>query len=349
MAGNSRSRHGHQPAVGDVIMQAAEDTVGGKYEAIKPLARPVRDFARYLPFLVRAQWGSTDWQPHEPPVFVIGCGRSGTTLLGRLLGLHPRVHYLFEPRERWAVVCRSTDVALAFSRTGAKAFMGASFATPAARVRFSRVMAPPPGRVLVEKSPTNALRIPFLDALAPDSRFVHIVRDGDDVVRSIARKAARTRRVFGRGQVNDWWGSNDSKWKLLSQQGAEAGHYADEVGLLTSNHQRAAFEWLVSLSEVDCRRRSLGDRLHEVTYRDLTEDSSAALEDIARFLELDVPPRWLDQAAARVSMPAPTEGEQLDLPRGMADDFNGFQRRYGFKARARPTITDHQRHAAQAP
>ena len=33
----------------------------------------------------------------QNPVFIIGCGRSGTTILGRTLAEHPRVKYLNEP------------------------------------------------------------------------------------------------------------------------------------------------------------------------------------------------------------------------------------------------------------
>jgi hypothetical protein len=328
-------------------MQGAKDTLGGRLEMIKPLGRPLRDLSGYLPFLVRARWGATTWSA-DPPVFVIGCGRSGTTLLGELLGLHPGAWYLYEPRQRWAAVCRATDVALAFSRRGGHAFMDASFATPSARVRFSRVMSPPSGQMLVEKSPANALRIPFLDALAPDARFIHIVRDGDEVVRSIAGKAARTRRVFGRGQVNDWWGSNDSKWTLLAEQGSAAGHYPDEVRLLATNLDRAAYEWLVSLAEVDSARQTLNERLHEITYRELTERPADTLAGIARFLRLSAPTDWIDHAAGQIRFPRRTGAEPLLLPPSMSEDFNGFQRRYGFGARATAADKRDDRNAAPA-
>src|SRR5207248_266610 len=102
----------------------------------------------------------------------------------------------------------TTDVALAFSRGGARCFMTADDAGAREKRAFARVLQPDSGRLLVEKSPVNALRIGFLDALAPGARFVHIIRDGVDVTQSIALRSARTRRVVGRGMVNDWWGSN---------------------------------------------------------------------------------------------------------------------------------------------
>ena len=35
------------------------------------------------------------------PVFIIGCGRSGTTILGKTLSSHPEIKYLNERRDLW--------------------------------------------------------------------------------------------------------------------------------------------------------------------------------------------------------------------------------------------------------
>ena len=35
------------------------------------------------------------------PVFIIGCGRSGTTILGKTLSRHPKIKYLNERRDLW--------------------------------------------------------------------------------------------------------------------------------------------------------------------------------------------------------------------------------------------------------
>jgi Sulfotransferase family len=224
--------------------------------------------------------------------------------------------------------------------------MSASDADAPARRRFARVMKPPSGKVFVEKSPTNALRIGFLDGLAAEARFIHIVRDGDDVVRSIARKAARTRRVVGRGMVNDWWGSNDSKWRLMRDEGAAAGYYADEVALLEGDQDRAAYEWLVSVGEVDRWRPSLADRLHEITYRDLTESPHQVVSELAGFLGIASPDRWVEEATSIVKPMRRNDGPSIVLPRGMAEDFNGLQRRYGFEGRVGAAAALQARNAA---
>lgn len=120
------------------------------------------------------------------PIFVSGCNRGGTTILSHLLAAHPDVRsvgrgpfhegqYVWRrqfpdwSRHRWAL----PPWRWYLRRT-------AEHATPE-RVRFFREAfakeASHTGRML-EKTPANAVRIPFIDAIYPDCIFVHTVRDG---------------------------------------------------------------------------------------------------------------------------------------------------------------------------
>lgn len=42
-------------------------------------------------------------------------------------------------------------------------------------------------RILVEKTVSNALRVPFVNAVFPEAKFVHLIRDGRDVIESAQR------------------------------------------------------------------------------------------------------------------------------------------------------------------
>jgi hypothetical protein len=145
----------------------------------------------------------------NPYAFIVGCGRSGTTLLRRMLDAHPEIaithetHWIPKRLER---------------RTGLR---------PDGRVtpellssllsydRFRRMdldegellslihAEPPPtyagfvtaafdlygkakGKALVgDKTPSYVTRIPMLHGLWPSARFVHLIRDGRDVVLSL--------------------------------------------------------------------------------------------------------------------------------------------------------------------
>src|SRR5687768_7444339 len=111
-----------------------------------------------------------------PPVFIVGCGRSGTTALGRLLGDHPDVRYLNEPRKIWRIDPR-TDVGTGEATSQASLDLYDIEQPVRAEIRkamFKRV--PPEGR-LVEKTPVNSYRIDYLRALFPNGRFLHLLRN----------------------------------------------------------------------------------------------------------------------------------------------------------------------------
>jgi hypothetical protein len=101
------------------------------------------------------------------PIFIIGCGRSGTSLIGDLFAAHSTVSYLHEPYHLWAAIDPATDFVELYSRGEHYCLLDARSATVTAQRRFRRLMSPPPGFTLVEKSPINALRIGYLEAVAP--------------------------------------------------------------------------------------------------------------------------------------------------------------------------------------
>ena len=270
------------------------------------------------------------------PVFIIGCGRSGTTLLGRIFAEHSAVSYLNEPFDLWSAVDPMTDVLQLYTRGGHSSLLDGSSVTPTSQRRFSRLMAPRPGLILVEKSPINALRIGYLNELAPDARFVHIVRDGVDVVQSIAKMAAVTNELAFRRPLNDWWGVDDAKWASLERDGRAAGYYPEEVVRLADDAQRGAYEWLVSLHEVEGWRERLGSRLVEFRYADLVDDPRETLRGMASALGLACPEQWLEWAMVEVNRRSERRPSTLALPRTMCRDFNMFQEKFGFKGRSVP-------------
>ena len=45
-----------------------------------------------------------------------------------------------------------------------------------------------PNDVMIEKTVSNSLRVPFVDKVFPDARYVHLIRDGHDVTESAMRQ-----------------------------------------------------------------------------------------------------------------------------------------------------------------
>ncbi|MBK7403447.1 MAG: sulfotransferase [Phycisphaerales bacterium] len=314
-------------------------------ELLKPYARTAklrllkRRAERLARTPVAAERGEDPALP--PPVFIFACGRSGTTILGKLFGCHPEVVYLREPYHLWATIEPALDVTNLHVRTPPRLWWDASDATDHIRARFARLVLGERERsgrrVLMEKTPHNAYRIGLLEALTGGrARFVHIVRDGVDVARSIDRLATnQPYRMAGRPDYNQWWGSNELKWKRLQAEGPGRGHFSnDEVARLTGQAQRGAYEWLTSLGEADRWRPVLGERLLEITYPTLTGDTGATLRRLAEHVGASVPEAWLAEAGAMVSDERKNKGKELALPARMAAQFNHYQERHGFGNRA---------------
>lgn len=114
------------------------------------------------------------------PIIVIGAPRSGTTLLGNLLKHHPALAYLEEPRLTWRFgndrksdLLRPED-----ARPGVRKHI---------RMSFAKAVRDAGKQRLLEKTPSNALRLGFVEQVLPGCQFVHIIRDGTESVLSIRK------------------------------------------------------------------------------------------------------------------------------------------------------------------
>lgn len=112
------------------------------------------------------------------PIVVVGAPRSGTTLLGRLLSQHPGLAYIEEPRLIWR-----------YGNDGKSDMLTAADARPEVsryiRSEFTRLVEASGRNRLLEKSPSNSLRLSFVDRVLPDCLFVHIIRDAAESILSI--------------------------------------------------------------------------------------------------------------------------------------------------------------------
>src|SRR4051794_27962840 len=118
--------------------------------------------------------------------FVVGCSRSGTTLLRALLDAHPLLavppesHFAVAPRLRrlgrdpwfrlWGIEppdLRGLDVADAVRA------VFAAYAAAQGKPRYA------------DKTPHYVSHLPLLAERFPEARFVHVVRDGRDVALSL--------------------------------------------------------------------------------------------------------------------------------------------------------------------
>lgn len=222
----------------------------------------------------------------NPFLFVVGCPRSGTTLLQRMLNAHPQLAVAndthFIPRAIQAVIPGGTTDLTGvmdpqklpglvcwirqyhrFPRLG---ISDATFERASLRARtyqefvsllyteFSRMYGKSLGG---EKTPDYVRHLPFLYELFPWAKFVHIIRDGRDVALSTLQWA---RSDKGPGKYALW--------------------REDPVAV-------CALWWRWQVQSGRAARRILPpDRCLEVKYEEFVRDSEGVLRSVTDFLRI---------------------------------------------------------------
>ena len=144
------------------------------------------------------------------PVFVVGCPRSGTTLVQTMLDSHPRLSVLYEAdslvdiplglRSRLANASEALTLAevypnfrwspLSFDARTARAVcreLGITDAAGAMRVLAASQALAQGKRRWGNKTPKALLHLAELAIVYPDAQFIHVIRDGRDSASSQAR------------------------------------------------------------------------------------------------------------------------------------------------------------------
>jgi hypothetical protein len=149
----------------------------------------------------------------ENLVFVVGCPRSGTTWVQRLLGMHPKVrigqesflfaNYVAPQLRSWRWEQRrehNPGSATGRGGVGLSAYLREEQFLVRLKEYADRLLEPAleglgPDQLFVDKSPTHARCIAEIKQLYPGARFVHVLRDPRDVAASWQAAS----RGWGRG------------------------------------------------------------------------------------------------------------------------------------------------------
>jgi len=124
----------------------------------------------------------------DRPIFIVGCARSGTTLLRMMLDSHPRISCGEETKfladlapilgQHWRLLeTYGYDRGWWLDRI--RDFYGGfqeDYRERRGKVRWA------------EKTPTYTMHLDFVEALFPDAQYVHVLRDGHDVVASFRER-----------------------------------------------------------------------------------------------------------------------------------------------------------------
>lgn len=217
--------------------------------------------------------------PVRKPVFIVGCGRSGTTILGRLIQSHPQLAYLNEAGHIWHYDPQVDIWGPKSARRGGRLSLSAADISDRAAKRVRRAFAVElhrqGGDIIVEKTPAHSFRIDYLLGIFPDARFIHMVRNGVEVAYSIARRV----------QGGHWY--KGRKWELLVAH-ARAQGKDNLVKLCQDEIDRGLLEWrlFVTAARGDLAQLPAHRRL-EIHYRDLIANPSTVCSQIEAFIGVD--------------------------------------------------------------
>lgn len=190
----------------------------------------------------------------DRPIFIVGMGRSGTTLLGRLFAVHPDVGFLNEPKALWHVVREDEDIIGSYAppRTG-RLYLDVEDASDVVRQRaqamFTWYLRVSHSKRVVDKYPELIFRHKFVRAIFPDARFLIAVREPWATLKSVTQWSS-----VNASDDADWWGVRDQKWDILWAQGVVQRPSNSDIATLDlaseSDHRvRAAVEWIVVMRE----------------------------------------------------------------------------------------------------
>lgn len=228
----------------------------------------------------------------QKPGFIIGTGRSGTTILGIVLSMHKEVGFLNEPKAVWAGLHEFEDLIGSYNNAPARyRFSSADATTPIIKgahkimggyLKFSATNR------LIEKYPEEIFRTDFIQAIFPDAHFLFLSRSGVETCCSISAWSKRLGKIKN-SEIHDWWGVNDRKWKFLVEQliPLHSDLAKHTTSMPTLDHEaRAAVEWIVTMREgMNFVKSNQSTALH-VPYEALCDNPSLWSLKIQKFLDL---------------------------------------------------------------
>lgn len=228
----------------------------------------------------------------DRPVFVVGCPRSGTTMLQLMLHSHPRIAVPPETRYLIPAYLRRRsfgDMRLAQRRRALAEWVAGDRTTKFKELKidkdeYVRQAVEGPGSLgsvlgltfkmyadrfgkvrWGDKRPSYVKQIDYLLRMFPDAQFIHLIRDGRDCVASLKEMP--------------WYAHNSFHAVSTWAEAIDAG--------------------------VKLRRTMPEDAYYELRYEDLTDDPSTELKKLCVFLEEDFDPAMISpREAASVAVPA---------------------------------------------
>ena len=227
--------------------------------------------------------------------FIFGHARSGTTLLTRLVRLHPEVHcnyqaHFFTRRPLLKSLVDTPEAEEWLARKSNRWNHGRDLSPLVLRAAADGIMerdaAREGKRVVGDKSPSSTIHgqaVRDLHAVYPDAKIVYIVRDGRDVIIS-----ERFRNFI---EESRFLTAEDKR--IIADLRQDPTPFNDgRRSIFTETFiRRTAGDWVHDLQETEEEaRRLFGSAFYGLRYEDLLERPFSEMEKVWEFLGVDADP-----------------------------------------------------------
>lgn len=261
-----------------------------------------------------------------PIVLIIGVPRSGTSILGRVLDAHPRISTWVEPYYIWDHHFRDAP-------HDQKTIKDASIEVRRwIRKAFGDYLKVQKADVVADKSPRNCLKIPFIQQIFPEARYIFIHRDGRDTTLSIMKQWEWKRDIFAETEndrqvrkrlyIFKRWLSRRPTWQFrlksilfelgppgnwIKKQflpqirwegrfgwGPRFKGWQEKIDQCTTI-EFSAHQWLHCARGILDNKNLIPEDKHIlIRYEDFIKHPKTTLEHLFRFLNLEFPARFMD-------------------------------------------------------
>jgi len=285
-----------------------------------------------------------DWRA----LIIIGAGRSGTNVLRDCITAVPG--WVTWPCDEINLIWRHGNI------DQPNDVFGPDHARPEVR-RFIRKAFDKMGQrenaaIVVEKTCANALRVPFVDAVLPEARYIHLVRDGRDVALSAAKRwtaSIEPRYLLKKlryAPLSDipHYGKRFVRNRLQQRKSVDKrqtlwGPVLPDMEVWARDRPLidiCARQWTECVDAADAAFANLGDdRVYTLTYEALVDNPADMLANLCRWIDSDHPADAAIAAAAQITRPARDWRDTTDrLTSASHDIMSGTLARHGYETSA---------------
>ncbi|WP_462247712.1 sulfotransferase family protein [Ekhidna sp.] len=269
------------------------------------------------------------------PVFLVGIGRSGTTILGKLLSAHSKIGYLNEPKAIWHYSFGNEDLVGSYASPETEAFVRPELSNNVkGKARLKKVyawyqkLAGTP--VVIDKYPELIFRVDELIKIFPEAKFIAISRNGHAVAESIHEWSEKH---HDHSESANWWGRNDRKWNILVNDilsNKERLHLKPLLEAEISEKERGIVEWWYTMSELLYCVKKHNKRFHLVRHEDLCEEPEREIDGILSYLGLSKESKMMTFVDHEISS-SQRYPKTTKVPNLLKDEFNMIQSAFDYE------------------